>query len=279
MRDCGRIEGLKVKEVTARTALSPSNLEGLDYSLNPYRGCGMNCLFCYSPFMLHEERDWGSFVDVRRNIPQILAKEIKKKVMGEVGISTVTDPYQPLEKELEITRRCLEVLTRKNWPISIQTKSTLVARDIDLIRLVTKRDVGMTITSTDDEVRRMYEPGTCPSDEQFQLLEGLGQMGIYTWVFIGPIIPFVTEECVEDLVSKADGAGVRCIMVDGLRDKGKAWERMEGFYQRWRPELVEDLRKLRKDGGKYFVSVANSIEKACKARNMDCHVYVGTNRL
>jgi DNA repair photolyase len=239
----------------------------------------MNCRFCYSPAILHEERIWGTFVDVKRNIPQVLAKEIKKKMPGEVGISTVTDPYQPIEKDLEVTRRCLEVLTRKNWPISIQTKSTLMARDIDLIRLVTKRDVGMTITSTDDDVRRMYEPGTCPSEEQFQLLDGLSQMGIYTWVFVGPIIPFVTEECVEDLVAKADRAGVRCVMVDRLRDKGRAWEKMEGFYQRWRPELVDDFRRLREDGGKYFQTVANNIEKACKARNMECYVYVDTDRL
>lgn len=269
----------KVREVTARSALSLSNLDDLQYSLNPYRGCTMGCKFCYSPHFLREDREWGTFVDVRRNIPQVLAKEIRTMDMGEVGISTVTDPYQPIEKDLEVTRRCLEVLTRKNWPISIQTKSTLVARDLDLIRLVTKRDIGITMTSTDDAVRRLYEPNTSPVDEQFELLEGLGRMGIYTWIFVGPIVPFVTDECVEELVSRANDAGVRCIMVDGLRDKGRAWDRMEAFYQGWRPELVEEFRRLRSEGQDHFMDVARRISEACDRYYIKCRNYVGKDRL
>ena len=270
---------IKVKEVVARSALQPSGLEGLDYTLNPYKGCQHDCLYCYSPFILREEREWGTFVDVRRNIPQVLAKEIKKREKGIVGISTVTDPYQPIEKDLEVTRNCLEVLLRKNWPISIHTKSSLVGRDIHLIKLFTKRDLGMTITSVDDEVRRLYEPGTPSADEQFQVLEGFAEAGVYTWVFVGPIVPFVTEDSVNAIVTRAKKAGVGKLMVDGLRARGRSWERMEGFVKKWRPELLDDFKKVKDHGNDHFMKVANRFEKACEALGLRCEVFVGRSDL
>jgi DNA repair photolyase len=268
-----------VREVVARSALQPTALSGMDYTLNPYRGCENGCLYCYAPSILREERPWGTFVDVRRNMPQVLAREIKRRQKGIVGISTVTDPYQPVEKELEVTRHCLEVLLRKNWPVSVQTKSTLVGRDINILKFFTKADVGMTITSVDDDIRRMYEPGTPPAEEQFQVLDGLREAGIYTWVYVAPMVPFVTEDSIDRIVLEARRAGVRKVMFDGLRARGRSWEAMEGFIRSWRPELTDDFKKLKSHGQEHFMGVAKRFEQACDRVDMRGEVVVGRDDL
>ena len=125
---------MKVTEITCKTALNPSSLPGLVYSLNPYRGCQHKCAYCYVPNVLRIKRcKWGEFVNVKTNIPVVLSKELRNKKQGVVAISTVTDPYQPIEKKYLLTRFCLEQLLRADFPISIQTKSDLVTRDINII--------------------------------------------------------------------------------------------------------------------------------------------------
>ena len=131
-----------VGELSCKAALSRSGLPGFDYALNPYRGCQHGCIYCYSPETLREKRvcyspetlrekrEWGSFVEVKRNIPGVLAKELRRLKKGVVGIGTVTDAYQPVEERYGVTRRCLEQLLRRDFPICIQTKSSLVERDI-----------------------------------------------------------------------------------------------------------------------------------------------------
>lgn len=276
----GRGTGMaSVRHVTARSALSPSGLEGLDYSLNPYRGCQNGCRYCYSPSVLREERPWGTFVDVRHNIPRVLAKEVRRKRKGIVGISTVTDPYQDRERQDLVTRHCLEVLLRAGWPVSVQTKRALVTRDIDVLRRFPKVDVGMTMTSADEKVKRAYEPGASSPDESFKALEELAAAGIETWVYIAPIVPFVTEETAADIVRRAAKAGVSTVMVDGLRARGRSWESLEPFYESWRPELLDDYRRLKAHGRGYFEGVARDIEAACRDAGIRCRSFVGSDQL
>ena len=116
---------MNVTTISCKSALSQSRLLGYDYALNPYRGCEHGCSYCYAPYVLHEDREWGGFVDVKLDIPSVLSKELGRRKKGVVGISTVTDPYQPIEKKYELTRTCLEHLLRHDFPICIQTKSAL----------------------------------------------------------------------------------------------------------------------------------------------------------
>ena len=157
---------MKVCEVTCTTALSPSNLPGLDYALNPYRGCSIGCVYCYAPSVLREERPWGRFVDVKRNIPAVLAKALKRKARGMVGLGTVTDGYQPLEGRYHLTRYCLEQLVRFDFPVSVQTKSSLVLNDLDLLRRLSDAEVGVTVTTLDEAQRRHFEPFASPSERR-----------------------------------------------------------------------------------------------------------------
>jgi DNA repair photolyase len=218
---------MKVNEVIVKSALSRSSLPGLVYALNPYRGCSHACTYCYAPSVIHENRQWGEFVDVKLNLPSVLAKEIAFKPKGIVGIGTVTDAYQPAEKEYEITRKCLEVLLKKNWPISIQTKSDLVLRDLDLIEKFKDKDIGFTIATLDDNARRRFEPHSSSIEARLDALRTIAKRGIKTWVFLGPIIPDLLGDTLEELIKTLSGIGIDHLLFDRLNIKPG----MNGFDQ------------------------------------------------
>ncbi len=210
---------MKVNEVIVKSALSKSNLPGLVYALNPYRGCSHASTYCYAPTVIHDKRPWGEFVDVKLNLPSVLAKEIAYKQKGIVGIGTVTDAYQPIEREYEITRKCLEVLLKKNWPISIQTKSDLVLRDLDLIEKFKERDIGFTITTLDDNARKRFEPHSSSIEARLDALRAIAKRGIKTWVFLGPIIPDLLGDTLDSLLKTLSEIGIDHILYDKLNIK------------------------------------------------------------
>ncbi|MFO7991858.1 MAG: radical SAM protein, partial [Thermoplasmata archaeon] len=216
-----------IKEITCKTALSKSGLEA-DYALNPYKGCSHNCRYCYAPFVLREEREWGTFVDIKRNIPNALAKELKSKKKGVVRVGSVTDPYQPVEKDYMLTRMCLEQLKKYDYHILIQTKSDLVTRDIDILKDM-DADVGLTITSLDDEFKRTFEPGSPDVEKRLSALEKLVEEGVNTWVFIGPLIPYKNDdkESLEEIASRLGEIGVNEIYLDKLNMRKGIWPKFE----------------------------------------------------
>ncbi|MCX8181907.1 MAG: radical SAM protein [Candidatus Methanomethyliaceae archaeon] len=180
-----------IRSRPCKTALSKSTLPGLAYSFNPYWGCMHGCLYCYVPDVMRNvmpDLKWGQEVFVKEKVLEILRLEVKKKIPRVVGVSTATDPYQPIERELEITRKALIILSGAGFPVSIQTKSPLVTRDVDLM-MNKKFDVGFTITSTEREFQRKFEPGAPPPEERISALEAISSLGIKTWIFYGPIIP------------------------------------------------------------------------------------------
>lgn len=148
-----------IREIKSKTILSKSGVH--DYSLNPYRGCEHGCRYCYAIYMRrftgHRER-WGEFVDVKINAPELLKAEIKKKKIGTVWISGVCDPYQSVERRYRLTRRCLEILIEHDWPVTIQTKSPLILRDIDILIGAKGLEVGFTITTADEKIKMIFEP-------------------------------------------------------------------------------------------------------------------------
>ena len=240
---------MKVNEVIAKTALSKSNLPGLDYSLNPYRGCSHACTYCYAPFVLREKRAWGEFVDVKINLPSVLARELSTKRKGTIGIGTVTDPYQLIEKKYELTRKCLEALLKKDWPISIQTKSDLVLRDLDLVEKFTEKDIGFTITTIDDGARKRFEPHSSSIPARLNALEETSRKGIKTWVFLGPIIPDLIGETLEDLIKGLGEIGIDHLLFDKLRIKPG----MKGFSEYRRTDYGRIENEIKELCSKYKV--------------------------
>ncbi|MGD0003091.1 MAG: radical SAM protein [Anaerolineaceae bacterium] len=193
-----------IKEIQPKTVLSISKV--YPYVINPYTGCQHNCSYCYARFMKrftgHSE-PWGQFVDVKIKAPDLLRLEITKKKPARVWISGVCDPYQPLEAKYKLTRQCLEILAQNNWPVSVQTRSPLVLRDIDILKKGRDFEVGLSITTADDSIRKLFEPDAPPIENRVRALDELHRAGIRTYVMIAPMLPGA-ESLAEILAGKVD---------------------------------------------------------------------------
>jgi len=193
-----------LREICTRSILSKSQV--FDYVVNPYVGCQHGCAYCYARFMKrftgHREQ-WGEFVDVKINAPDLLKHEIDKRPPGRVWVSGVCDPYQPLETAYELTRRCLEILIQYGWPITVQTKSPLVLRDLKLLQQSNDIEVGLSVTTGDERVRQLFEPHAPSIMERIKALEELHLAGIRTYAMIAPMLPGA-EELAAQLSGKVD---------------------------------------------------------------------------
>lgn len=245
---------MKVREITAKNILSKSQV--YDYALNPYVGCQHACLYCYAKFMKrftgHKE-PWGEFVDVKINAPELLAKEVQKKKKGRVWVSGVCDPYQPLEKKYMLTRKCLEILVEYGWAFTVQTKSTLVLRDIGILKRAKDAEVGFTITTADEKIREIFEPGASPSRERIQALAALRKEGIRTFCMIAPILPGA-----EGLIPLLKGE-VEYVLID----------RLNYHYADWAYKKYELLR-AKEDS--FFTQKGEELRKALEKEGIHCQV-------
>ncbi len=214
----------RVRRASARSALTPSGLQGFDWVLNPYHGCAHGCAYCYAPSILGEDREaWAATVEARQNMPAVLSRELRRKRRGVVGISSVTDPYQPAERRYQITRYCLERLARHEWPVCILTKSDLVVRDADILGNLSEVEVGFTVTTLDEHQRRLMEPGAPPVVRRLAAMRLLADSDIPTYAFIGPIYPTSNLNELRELVRRVHEAGARYVLVDRLNLKRGVW--------------------------------------------------------
>lgn len=179
-----------IREITVKGVLSKSRV--FDYVVNPYTGCQHGCTYCYARFMKrftgHTE-PWGEFVDVKINAPELLKHQITRASLGRVWMSGVCDPYQPLEKQYMLTRKCLEILLAHGWEVTIQTKSPLVLRDVELLQKAPRLEVGLTITTTDEAIRQLFEPKAPSIEARLNALGELHNAGIRTFAMIAPLLP------------------------------------------------------------------------------------------
>lgn len=189
--------GVVVGERQARSVLSKTGIPGARWAVNPYTGCAHACRYCYASFMGkysgHAE-PWGTFVDAKGNAPEVLARELRRAERGTVILSSVTDPYQPLEERLRLSRRCLELLVAHRFPVRVLTKSPLVLRDLDVLRGAEDVAVSLTVTTDDERVRALFEPGAPPIAARVAALRALKEAGVPTRVFIGPMLPMREPE-------------------------------------------------------------------------------------
>jgi DNA repair photolyase len=210
---------VKVREVFSKTILTKTAIAGFDYCINPYVGCGHGCRYCYASFMKrftgHLE-PWGEFIDVKVNAPYLLKKQLKRAKQGVVALSTVTDPYQPLERNYQLTRRCLEALLDYKFPINILTRSPLCLRDIDLFRQFKKIEVGLSITTHDENIKKIFEPHSPSIHSRVKALEALRKEKIETYAFIGPMLPLDSRS----LVAMLDGL-IDEVLIDRMNYSNK----------------------------------------------------------
>lgn len=198
---------LIVKKIKVKSVLTRSGIPGVDYCINPYVGCFHSCRYCYATFMKrftgHTEA-WGSFVDVKVNSPEVLQRQLQRKARGRVMISSVTDAYQPIEAKYKLTRKCLEVLLQYQFPVDILTKSPLVLRDLDLIKEFKDIEVGVTVTTNDEKIRKVFEPQAPSITARINTLKKLHNNGINTYAFIGPVLPMNPEALLENINPHVD---------------------------------------------------------------------------
>ena len=228
-------------------------------SINPYRGCEHGCVYCYAR-PTHEYLGYSCGLDfetrilVKEEAPDLLRRELsapgwKPKVLAMSG---VTDPYQPVERRLGITRSCLEVLADFLNPVGIVTKNELVLRDIDhLERLAEARAVRVhiSLTTLDGTLRRRLEPRTSPPEARLRTIERLALAGIPVGVLVAPIIPGLNDHEIPGILERAAGAGattagrVLLRLPHGVKDLFVGWLR-EHYPQR-EAKVLGRLRSLR----------------------------------
>jgi DNA repair photolyase len=192
-----------VTEITAKSALVRSKIPGVDYVINPFLGCAHGCRYCYAVFMRkyshhHRSAPWGSFVEVKTNLVEVLRAELRrKKQRGRVMLSSVCDPYQPVEQRYQLTRRIIQALVEYGWGIDILTRSPLVTRDLDILAAAPEVTVGMSIPTDRDRVRQVLEPRAPSIGARLAALTQVQAAGIRTWVFVAPILPMDPDRLYE----------------------------------------------------------------------------------
>jgi len=190
-----------------------------DASINPYRGCEHGCSYCYARptheyLGLSSGLDFESVILVKRQAPEILRRELAspKWQPQTLALSGVTDPYQPVERKLQITRACLKVLTRFRNPVGIVTKNELVTRDLDYLQELNRYSavvVYLSLTTLDRDLRRRLEPRTSPLEARLRAIEKLAAHGIPVGALIAPVIPGLNDYEIPKLLSRASEAGAR----------------------------------------------------------------------
>lgn len=201
--------------VTAKTILTP-------HSMNIYRGCSHGCIYCDSRSKCYQFTHDFEDIEVKQNAPELLEEALRKKRKRcMIGTGSMCDPYIPIERDLKLMRRCLEIIDRHNFGATLITKSDLVLRDLDILTRInnkTKAVVQMTLTTADDELCRKIEPGVCPTSRRFEVLQACREAGIPTVVWFSPFLPFIndTRENIDGIVDYCVRAGVHAIICFGI---------------------------------------------------------------
>jgi DNA repair photolyase len=184
---------ITIKAIETKNILTKTGVPAGDYVINPYVGCPHKCIYCYADFMKrftnHDEK-WGDFLDIK-----IYDKEIKlNKLYGKkIVFSTVTDAYNQFERKYKVTRNILKQFINTNIKISILTKSDLIVRDIDIFKQIPGITVGVSLNTLDDNIRKKLESGASSIEKRLNAIKTLNDEGIYTYIFLSPMFPGITD--------------------------------------------------------------------------------------
>ncbi len=258
---------MKIYEIKAKRILHRTKIPGADFAINHYSGCMHGCIYCYARFICkwRKQNDkWGEFVDVKINAPELVAKESAGK-KGSVILCTTSDPYQPIEKEYELTRKVLRNLN-PNMKLSVLTKSDLITRDIDIFRRFKTCELGLTITTLDENIKKVFEPSSPSSNARLQALKKLKKEGFYTYAFVGPILPYLTNL---EQIFKEVSPFVDLLMFEDLNLNSCRKEVFEAIKKNF-PELEEKYRNLSKE---FWFEKEKEIQQLSEKYNKPVKIY------
>lgn len=245
---------IRIIKIKAKSIFTKSRIPGVNYVINQYVGCQFACKYCYAKFICKwkEYGKWGTWIEVKENAPELA----RKYVSGEVAMSSISDAYQPIEAKLNLTRRVLQNMS-KRINLSILTKSPLVTRDIDILKLFKNIEVGLTVNTFEGKEKKLFEPLTPIQRARISALKVLHDEGIKTYAFISPIIPQVTDigaiiretrgfvdyYFFEVLNLRASGREFQRILMENYPESYKTLVRDESFWK-FIKELKEEIKRL-----------------------------------
>jgi len=262
---------MNIKEINAKSIITKSNLPEAEYVINPYTGCSHGCIYCYARFMKrfsgHDE-DWGKFVDIKTNAIEVLPKNLSKYKGKSIIFGSVTDPYQPIEKKYKLTRKLLEKLVECQPSLEILTKSSLVTRDIDLIKKFKDALVSISFSTLDEDLRKRLDPGASPIKERITALEKLHKEGIRTICFISPILPEVTDW---KSIIKNTKHCVGEYWFENLNFYGSIRENLFNFMKN--PKLISKYKKIYSGESDYWDKVEENIRKFCRKEGIKYRIF------
>ncbi|MDD5503646.1 MAG: radical SAM protein [Candidatus Thermoplasmatota archaeon] len=292
------------KEITVHSVLNKQKRRDdwflCDYSMNPYEGCQFNCVYCYVHGSKYGEK-MAEGIAVKWNAPTILDRQLKaraeKKEYGIIAVGSATDPYMPIEEERQITRRCLEVILKRKFPIGVTTRSPLILRDLDILREIGKSAIlpedlkekgipGVIISSSfstvDEQVAKIFEPGAPRPLARMEFLKKCKDAGFMVGANFMPLLPYIsdTEESLDSMVRMAKEHGLDFTFVSGLTLYGdgpadcktKYYKALEANF----PELVEKTRALFAGNfappGNYQGKLDEMARRMCEKYGMRYHI-------
>lgn len=263
--------------VDAKGILSASN------GMNVYRGCTHGCIYCDSRSTCYGFTHAFEDIEVKQNAPELLEQKLKsKRQKCMIGTGAMCDPYMHCEEQLELTKKCLELIDRYEFGVAIQTKSNRILRDLELLKSINKKAkavVQITLTTFDDELCRIIEPNVCVTSERIRVLEIMQENGIPTVVWMTPLLPFIndTKENVEGILKECARCGVRGVLLFGMGVTLREGDR-EYFYHALDKHFPGLKRRYQQSfGNAYEIASPNSKElfetyyEICKGAGMMCN--------
>ncbi len=255
----------KIIKTKAKEIFTKTNLPGADYVINQYIGCSHGCTYCYARFISRWKGhgNWGTWIETKINAPDLVRG---RKISGKVFMSSVSDAYQPAEKELMLTQRILENLD-KSTQLSILTKSDLILRDIDLLKQFKNIEVGFTVNSFKGKRRNLFEPSSPDTLRRIMAMKELKKHGIKTFAFVSPIIPelFDLSEVVKNTRDFADYFWFEFI---NLRGAGKEFKEILSHNYPESLKTIQDKQKV----NLYIQNIVSEVRKSgVKIKGIEIH--------
>ncbi|MBR3673122.1 MAG: radical SAM protein [Clostridia bacterium] len=269
------MEYIKAKTILTKVKYG-NEWYGIDYNMNLYRGCCHNCIYCDSRSDCYHINNFD-VVKGKENSLHILEQElITKRKKGVIGIGSMSDTYNPIEKELEQTRGALKLISKYSFGVSIDTKSDLILRDIDLLKEINDKNsviVKFTITTPKDDLAKVIEPNVCVSSKRLQAIKALADNGIFVGIMMNPVLPFITdkEDDIRELVRLAGENGARFIhtyMGMTLRDSQKNY-----YYDKLDKYFVGVKDKYIKYYGNRYNCLVPNYKRLYKVFTDECNKY------
>jgi DNA repair photolyase len=263
---------MRLKEIKAKSIMVKSGLDSADYVVNPYIGCMHGCVYCYARFMKrftgHKE-EWGKFVDAKVNAAE-LVKNGEKYRGKKVFFCSTTDPYHPPEARYKLTRQVLEKLIPYQPKISIQSKSDLIVRDIDLFKQFKNIIAGISLSTLDESVQKKVEPLASSPKRRIAALKTMKKSGLKTYCFISPILPEVTDW---KAIIQTTKSFVDEYWFENLNLYPSIRGNILKFLKGYDPKLVDSYQAIYAKGSSYWNDVEKDIAQYCKKNKIKGKIY------